>query len=79
MRHRMRNPQGLKVRSYADHLVDINEYLAVFPRANISDKICVTKLNEFLLNNMTNSWSKQAYVQGFECEYINLKSSVNMF
>ena len=28
---------------------------------------------------MPNSWSKQAYVQGFDCEYITFKKSVNMF
>ena len=28
---------------------------------------------------MPNSWSKQAYVQGFDCEYISLIKSVNMF
>ena len=28
---------------------------------------------------MPNSWSKWAYVQGFECEYINFKKVVNMF
>ena len=28
---------------------------------------------------MPNIWSKQAYVQGFGCEYISLKKAVNMF
>ena len=28
---------------------------------------------------MPNSWSKQAYVQGFYCETIYFKKSVNMF
>ena len=28
---------------------------------------------------MPNSWSKQAYVQGFDCGYIVFKSDVNMF
>ena len=25
------------------------------------------------------SWSKHAYVQGFDCDYINFKKAVNMF
>ena len=28
---------------------------------------------------MPNSWYKQAYVQGFDCEYISSKKSVKMF
>ena len=28
---------------------------------------------------MPNKWSKQAYVQGFDCEYISFKKAVNMF
>ena len=28
---------------------------------------------------MPNIWSKQAYVQGFDCEYIQFKKSVNVF
>ena len=28
---------------------------------------------------MPNSWSRQAYVQVFDCEYTNFKKSVNMF
>ena len=28
---------------------------------------------------MTNIWSRQAYVQGFDCEFISFKISVNMF
>ena len=28
---------------------------------------------------MPNRWSKQAYVQGFDCESIQLKNAVNIF
>ena len=28
---------------------------------------------------MPNRWSKQVYVQGFDCEYISFKKAVNMF
>ena len=45
----------------------------------MTDNISVTELNEIFLNSMPNSWSKKAYIQGFYCESINLKKSVNMF
>ena len=51
----------------------------MFPRAKISDKICVTELNEILLNSMPNRWIKQSHVQVFDCGFINFKESVNMF
>ena len=45
----------------------------------MTDKISATKLNEILLNIMSNRWSKQAYLQGFGCESITLEKAVNMF
>ena len=45
----------------------------------MADKMGVTELNENLLNSMPNSWSKQAYVQGFYCGNISFKRAVNMF
>ena len=39
----------------------------------------MTKLNGILLNSMPNSWSKQAYVKGFDWKSITLKKSVNVF
>ena len=62
--------RSLKVRNYAVRLIDMNKYLDYFPGATLSDKIEVTELNEILLKIMPNSWSKQAYFQGFDCEYI---------
>ena len=79
MRHGTKNPRGLAVRHYAARLIDLNEHLASFLGAIFSGKIGITELNDILLNSMHNSWSKQAYVQGFECEYISFKKSVNIF
>ena len=45
----------------------------------MTDKMGGTELNEILLNSIPNSWSKQAYVQGFNCETISFKKSVNLF
>ena len=41
--------------------------------ATLADKIGVTEFNEILLG------SKQAYVIGFDCEYILFNKDVNMF
>ena len=70
MRCRMMKPHKLKVNCYADHLIDFNDYLAAFPGVKGADNIVETDLNEILLNSMPNVWSKQAYVQCFDCETI---------
>ena len=70
MRQGMKKPRESKVRFYAAHMIELNEYLAAFPGENSGDKICETELNEIILNSMPTGWSKQAYVQGFYFEYI---------
>ena len=73
MRRCMKNPRSLKVRRYAVCLIDLNEYLASVPGSTMADNMRVTGLNEILLSSLTNSWWKQAYVQGFDFETIYLK------
>ena len=51
----MRKPLGLKVRRYAACLIELNEYLDLFPGVNKSRKFFVTELNEIVLNRMTNN------------------------
>ena len=60
-------------------MIASNEYLAVLPGAKSSDNIIDMELNKMCFNSMPNSYSRQAYVQVFDCEYITLKISVNMF
>ena len=72
IRHGTRKPYRLKVRRYVARLIDLNEYLAFFPGEKLTDKI-VIYLNKIVLNSITNSWSKQAYVQVFDCKSINFK------
>ena len=69
----------LKVRCYAARLIHLNEYLASFLGGTLADKIDVTELNAVVLNIMPNSWSKEAYVQGFDWKSISFKKVVNMF
>ena len=74
----MKKTRSLKLRRYSACLIDLNEYLAPSTRAKMADKIGVNELNEILLNSMPNIWSKQVYVQGFDCKSIYSKNSVNM-
>ena len=74
-----KKPRILTVRPYRGRLIDLHEYLASVLGETLTDKIGLTDLNEILLKSMPNSWSKQAYLQGFDCETITFKKSVNMF
>ena len=74
MRPSMKKPCILKVRRYAARLIDLYLYLYFFPGTTIYDKIGVTELNEIILNSVPTSWSKQAYIQGFDYESILFKN-----
>ena len=57
MRHGMKKPCSLTVRCYAVRFIDLNEYLASFPGANLTDNIGVTELDEIHLNSIFKSLS----------------------
>ena len=69
-----RKPRGLKVRHYADHLIELNEYLDLLPGTKLTDKICMTEMNKIMLNSMPDSWIEQACMQGFDCGCITFKN-----
>ena len=60
-------------------MIDLNEYLYVFPEAKEGDKCFDMDLNYILLNNIPTSCIRQAHVQGFDCEIISFVLAVNMF
>ena len=49
------------------------QVLGFVPWVKTDSKIGLTYLKEVLLNSMPNIWSKQVYVQVFECKSITLK------
>ena len=59
-------------------MIEPNELLAAFPWVKSSNKLDGTESNEIIFNSTKNGWSKQAYVQGFECKTTTLKN-VNIF
>ena len=54
-------------------MIKLHEYLAVFPVAKTGDTTGEMELNEIILNSIPNGYIRQAYVEGFDCEYITLK------
>ena len=78
MRPIMRKLHALKVRGYASCMIYLNKYLSVLPGEKANEKKFVMGFNEIFFNIMPNRWNRQAYIQGFYCETITLKS-INMF
>ena len=74
MRCGINKPRELKVRCYTARVIDINDYLDVFPGAKVCDKIGDTEINEIILNGMPNGWSKKSYVHIFYCKTITFKN-----
>ena len=77
--HGGKKSRSQKLRRNLARFVDLNKCFASFPGGDLADKIDVTELDDIFINTMTNIWSKQAYVQGFDWKYILFKKPVNMF
>ena len=73
MHRGMKKPRSLTVRHYVVRLIDLDEYLASFMGATMTDMIGVTKLKKILLNSMSNIWSQHAYVQALIMSLLLLK------
>ena len=74
MIRRIRKACELKVRPYADLMIDINGYLAAFTGGKASDNIGETELKEIILNSMKNERGKKMGMHCFDCETITFKS-----
>ena len=70
----MIKPQKIKLRCYADHMVDLNEYLSALTGTKANEKIGETELNKIFFINMNDGWINKACVQGFACEKITFKN-----
>ena len=70
----MKKPRGLKLRLYAASMINIKNYLSVFPGAKEEDRCFEMEFNVSFLNRIPNIWIRQACVQGFDCKTITLKN-----
>ena len=68
----------LKVRRYADCMIDPDKYFSALPGEKASDNTGDTEIHGIILNSIPNGCIEQVYVQDFDCEIINLKT-VNCF
>ena len=57
----------------------INNYPTLFPGSSVSKKMATEELNKILLQSLSNEWTKQAYLQGWDLEVIIYKDTCKMF
>ena len=67
----MMNLRNVSVKKFDTRLMDINEYLPIFPGSDNMMKMADEEMNEILLHTVPIVWMKQAYLKefGFEIEY----------
>ena len=65
MWHVMMNLCNISVKKFDTRLMDINEYLSLFPGSDNMKKIVYEEMNEILLHTVPIVWTKQAYLKGF--------------
>ena len=65
MWHVMMNLCNISVKKFDRRLMDINEYLSLFPGSDNMKKIADEEMNEIILHTVPIVWMKQAYLQGF--------------
>ena len=74
----MKNPRSLKFIRYTACMNDINESFSVLTGSMEVNKDYEMRINKILLNSMPNRWSRQLFVQVFDCETITKKSANNI-
>ena len=55
----IRNPHELEVRSYLAHMLQLDDYLAIFPGSQENEKLRETELNGIILHTIPNGCNRQ--------------------
>ena len=75
----MSKPRYLKVKIFAKQLTELNNQLPIFLVSSNAKKMGPEELNKILLHAVSNSWSQQAYIQGWDFEGRSYKDTCVIF
>ena len=78
-RRAIRKPQSMTFNRFAARLIEMNNFLPLFPGLDVSRKMEPEERNEILLHAVTNAWAKQSYLQGWDFELKTYKETFAMF
>ena len=79
MRHAMRKPRYLPFNILSAWLTELNNYLQLFPWWSDVKNMPTEELNEILLHDFPNGWSKQYYLQGYYFKVKSYNETYEMF
>ena len=74
----IRKPQYLPFKIFVARLTKINNYLPLFSGSSAAKKIPPKELNNIILHAVPNSWTKKAYLQGWDFEGKSFKETCNI-
>ena len=79
MRRAMRKSWSMNFKRFAARLTEINNFLPLLPWSDASNKMEMEELNEILLHEVPNGWSKQSYLQGWDFELNTYRETCSIF
>ena len=75
MRRKMRKPQNWTIRSYANRITELNEYLTSFPPFGGNQSLPDEEILDLMEFGIPRAWQNQFTIQGFDPQ----ANSVNDF
>ena len=75
----MRKPQGLPLKIFSVQLMELNNYLTLFPGSSSSKKMDPEELNEILLQAVLKLWARRAYLQVWDLNGKTYNDTRDMF
>ena len=68
MRRKMRKPRDMSFKRSAERLMEIDNFLPLFPGSDPTKKTPPEELNDKFLHAAPNGWERQSYLQGWDFE-----------
>ena len=75
----MRKPRYILFKRFSARLSELNNYFPLFPISSTAKKMDPEELNDILLQNVSNSWAGQSYIQEWYFKGRSYKETCNMF
>ena len=79
MRRGMRKPWELHLKRFNAWLIELNNYLILFPTSRSPKKIPSKELNKIPLHDVPNRWATKACIQGWDFEGKSYKETYKIF
>ena len=79
VRRTMSKPWDLLFKRFAAWLMELNDYLPIFPELSDTNKIPPKEINKIILHAVPHGWAKQYYLQGWYFKGETYKETCDTF